>query len=144
MSRDEPRHGTLAGYNHDLCRCELCREAHRLYDSAYRGRRRAERRREAAAAAPSADVPAPPKGTWRSQANCVGVPSAVFFPAVGEHEDPRTVRQAVAQALEICSACPAREACLEENLDERYGVWGGTTEKERRQLRRQRRREGAA
>lgn len=35
----------------------------------------------------------------------------------------------------ICSDCLVREACLQENLHEPQGVWGGTTPEERHRLR---------
>ncbi|MFO7701064.1 MAG: WhiB family transcriptional regulator, partial [Acidimicrobiia bacterium] len=39
-------------------------------------------------------------------------------------------------ALAVCAACPVRVECLGHALatNERFGVWGGTTEKERRSL----------
>jgi hypothetical protein len=44
-----------------------------------------------------------------------------------------------ATAKQVCQACPVREACLQWAVDhdERYGVWGGLSERERRQLRRE-------
>jgi hypothetical protein len=39
------------------------------------------------------------------------------------------------QAQLICSDCVVREACLEDNLHEKQGVWGGTTPEERARLR---------
>jgi WhiB family redox-sensing transcriptional regulator len=41
-------------------------------------------------------------------------------------------------ALEICGGCKVTEDCLEYALEsnQRSGIWGGTTEKERRSLRR--------
>ena len=46
---------------------------------------------------------------------------------------PQTKAEARA-ALAVCNVCPVREDCLEHALEtnERFGVWGGTTEKERR------------
>ena len=46
-----------------------------------------------------------------------------------------------AEAKAICADCPVRQACLEHALAhrEREGVWGGTTERERRRIVRQRR-----
>jgi WhiB family redox-sensing transcriptional regulator len=39
----------------------------------------------------------------------------------------------------VCAGCPARERCLEFAIvtNQEYGVWGGTSEEERRVLRRQ-------
>lgn len=44
------------------------------------------------------------------------------------------------RAKAICMGCPVRAECLAEALDNRieWGVWGGMTERERRQLLRQR------
>lgn len=38
MKPDDPRHGTENGYKNLACRCERCREAHRLWFVAYRRR----------------------------------------------------------------------------------------------------------
>jgi WhiB family redox-sensing transcriptional regulator len=55
----------------------------------------------------------------------------VFFPERG---------QSVTAAKTVCARCPVRAACLDYamSINERHGIWGGTTEKERRVLRRQR------
>lgn len=50
----------------------------------------------------------------------------LFFPSVGA-----STREAKA----ICSECPAKEACLDHGLREKYGIWGSTSERERRRLR---------
>ncbi len=44
----------------------------------------------------------------------------------------------VERAREICAACHVSEECLEFALEtnERTGIWGGTTEEERKSLRR--------
>ena len=46
-----------------------------------------------------------------------------------------------AEAKSVCAVCPVRQACLEHALAhrEREGIWGGTTERERRRIVRQRR-----
>jgi transcription factor WhiB len=63
--------------------------------------------------------------TWQEDAACRGVLPDVFFP----DEDP-------ARAKAICETCPVRLHCLAFALErkERYGVWGGLTEKERAAL----------
>jgi WhiB family redox-sensing transcriptional regulator len=73
------------------------------------------------------------KPSWRDRSACRGIDPEVFFPAADEEAEP---------AKEICAVCPVRQACLEHALTtrEREGVWGGTTERERRRLVRQRRR----
>jgi len=81
--------------------------------------------------------------TWRNDALCRGVETDLFFPAGELGEEP--VRQAEA-AKEVCSRCPVREDCLDYALatDQPFGVWGGTTEGERRAIRRRRRRRPVA
>lgn len=51
----------------------------------------------------------------------------MFFPTRGADLGP---------AREICAECPARDACADHGLAEHHGVWGGTSERERRRLRR--------
>ena len=71
--------------------------------------------------------------TWRQRGACNGLDPAVFYP-----DSEETAEEAKA----ICALCPVRLSCLEHALTmrERDGVWGGTTEKERRRIIRQRRR----
>jgi WhiB family redox-sensing transcriptional regulator len=70
---------------------------------------------------------------WRSLGACRGLDPEVFFPETAEQ---------VEQALGICDGCGVRVACLEHALArrEKVGVWGGTTDKDRRRIIRQRRR----
>jgi WhiB family redox-sensing transcriptional regulator len=72
--------------------------------------------------------------TWRKQAACRGLEVEVFYPATEDEAD-------AAEAKAVCAVCPVRQACLEHALAhrEREGVWGGTTERERRRIVRQRR-----
>ncbi len=65
------------------------------------------------------------------QALCAQTDPEAFFPEKGE-----SAREAKA----VCSACPVREACLEWALanDERFGVFGGMSERERRALKKKR------
>jgi WhiB family redox-sensing transcriptional regulator len=71
---------------------------------------------------------------WREHAACTTVDSDLFFPvgvtgpAVGQ----------IAAAKAVCAACGVRETCLEFAIatNQEYGVWGGASEEERRDLRR--------
>ena len=66
---------------------------------------------------------------WTMLAKCRGMGDALF---------PEAIDQKRAKA--VCMGCPVRFECLAEALDDRieWGVWGGMTERERRQLLRQR------
>lgn len=66
---------------------------------------------------------------WQLRAKCRGMNDALF----PEGKDQK-------RAKTICMGCPVRAECLAEALDNRieWGVWGGMTERERRQLLRQR------
>ena len=72
---------------------------------------------------------------WRHFARCLGCDPEVFHPLADSDE-------AADAAKAICRVCPVREPCLEHAITarEKYGVWGGLTERERRRLVRQRRR----
>jgi len=70
---------------------------------------------------------------WYKDAACKGHPNQDdFFPDRGSS----TV---IAKA--ICKKCPVREECLEYAVErkERFGIWGGKSERERRAIRRERR-----
>jgi WhiB family transcriptional regulator, redox-sensing transcriptional regulator len=72
---------------------------------------------------------------WQLQAACRGEHASAFYPPL--RLEPRRERRAREHAAKaICRGCPVREACLEHALrfDERYGIWGGLTDVERRQL----------
>lgn len=68
---------------------------------------------------------------WQEDARCREVDPEVWFPEKGQSSRP---------AKEICASCRVRVQCLEYALatNERYGVWGGKTDQERRQIRQQR------
>lgn len=70
--------------------------------------------------------PSPPD-MWQDQAACYGIDPDVFFPTSEEEAGP---------ALAYCNACRSRETCLSWALKngERYGVWGGLTEQQRRRI----------
>jgi WhiB family redox-sensing transcriptional regulator len=64
---------------------------------------------------------------WRQDALCAQIGLDTFFPGKGE---------STADAKRACMACEVRVECLTEALakGERYGVWGGKSERERRRL----------
>jgi WhiB family transcriptional regulator, redox-sensing transcriptional regulator len=66
---------------------------------------------------------------WTLQAACLDVPEAVFYPEKGGDVRP---------GKRICQTCRVREECLEYAMvnNERFGIWGGLSEPERRRLRR--------
>ena len=69
--------------------------------------------------------------SWQMQANCMGVDPDLFFPERGA---------STREAKEVCRGCVVREDCLEFALanGEKFGFWGGLSERERRRLRRAR------
>ncbi len=69
---------------------------------------------------------------WQIQAACRGMNVSAFYSPNGERATARRRREA--RAREICRNCPVREPCASFALAtrERYGVWGGMTELDRR------------
>ncbi len=72
-----------------------------------------------------------PDREWQRQANCMGVDPDLFFPERGA---------STREAKEVCRGCVVREDCLEYALTngEKFGIWGGVSERERRKIRRRR------
>lgn len=70
----------------------------------------------------------PQRPDWQKQGECVGLNPDIFFPAKGDD---------FKSAKAVCAACAVRAECLEYALatEQRFGVWGGTSERERRKLR---------
>jgi WhiB family transcriptional regulator, redox-sensing transcriptional regulator len=68
---------------------------------------------------------------WWDLANCLGVDPDLFFPERGA---------STKEAKEVCRGCIVRQDCLEYALtnSEKFGIWGGMSERERRRIRRQR------
>ena len=76
---------------------------------------------------------------WQEQAACRGYDNLLFFgPDQGESELEKQSREARAKA--ICQRCPVAEPCLEFAMEtnQKYGIWGGLTDKERASLKRRR------
>jgi WhiB family redox-sensing transcriptional regulator len=68
---------------------------------------------------------------WQSGARCVEVDPEIFFPERGGSS--RAARA-------VCDLCKVRADCLEYALNnkEQFGIWGGTSERERRRIRKER------
>ncbi len=73
----------------------------------------------------------PEDRSWQDYANCLGVDPDLFFPERGA---------STREAKEVCRGCVVRMQCLEYTLanGEKFGIWGGMSERERRRIRRQR------
>ena len=69
--------------------------------------------------------------SWTEEANCKGAEADLFFPERGA-----STRKAKA----ICRACSVQSKCLEYAIEnsEKFGIWGGMSERERRRIKRQR------
>jgi WhiB family redox-sensing transcriptional regulator len=69
--------------------------------------------------------------TWQARANCMGVDPELFFPERGS---------STREAKEVCRGCVVREECLDYAIanGEKFGIWGGMSERERRRVRRAR------
>ena len=67
---------------------------------------------------------------WQDQALCAQTDPDAFFPDKGG---------STREAKRICKACGVRDECLEYALehDERFGIWGGLSDRERRRLKKQ-------
>ena len=78
---------------------------------------------------------------WRSVAACREADPDLFFPVGSTGPALRQIEA----AKDVCRACPALEPCLEFALrtGQDAGVWGATSEDERRAIRRSRRRRTA-
>jgi len=68
---------------------------------------------------------------WMAFAACRGMDPDFFFPARGV---------STKDAKAVCAECPVREQCLEYAIEgrERFGIFGGLSERERRRIRKQR------
>jgi WhiB family transcriptional regulator, redox-sensing transcriptional regulator len=73
-------------------------------------------------------------GDWRIRASCKDVDPDLFFP-IGS---TGTALDQIESAKAVCGLCPSKTPCLEFALatNQEAGVWGGTSEDERRTIRR--------
>jgi WhiB family redox-sensing transcriptional regulator len=65
---------------------------------------------------------------WQTDSLCAQTDPEAFFPEKGG---------STREAKKICGTCEVRNSCLDYALenDERFGIWGGLSERERRKLR---------
>jgi WhiB family redox-sensing transcriptional regulator len=75
---------------------------------------------------------------WRNSAACRDTDPDLFFP-IGQ---TGPAIDHIASARAVCNSCAVQRECLEYALmtNQDAGIWGGTTEDERRKIRRERRR----
>lgn len=76
---------------------------------------------------------------WHQEARCKDQPQEMFF---GQETDessskrhrPSLTMSEAKRAVAVCDRCPVRKQCLEYALvnHEEYGVWGGTTGRDRK------------
>lgn len=71
-------------------------------------------------------------GSWMSRSACRRVDPELFFPSAADIAAPLQAKEAKA----VCAHCQVRGECLAYALATRqtHGVWGGTTENERRTM----------
>lgn len=70
---------------------------------------------------------------WRDDALCVGLPNELFFP-------DKLHESRFDAALNVCKKCTVKDQCLRlviglDDVDDRWGVFGGTTPRQRRHIR---------
>ena len=65
--------------------------------------------------------------SWQERSLCAQTDPEAFFPEKGG---------STREAKKVCTGCDVRQECLEYALehDERFGIWGGLSERERRKL----------
>ena len=71
--------------------------------------------------------PSDPELAWQERALSAQTDPESFFPEKGG---------STREAKRVCTTCEVRDDCLEYALahDERFGIWGGLSERERRKL----------
>ena len=75
-----------------------------------------------------------PEDDWYQHAHCRGINADFFYPARGD-------TAGILAAINYCQDCPVRIECLTVALDtnEWEGIWGGTSARQRRQMKRRNR-----
>ena len=127
VNRKPITHGTLGGYTR--CRktpdgpCPECKAINSAESAMTRQDKRANLERSLFA------FDAMP---WQAEANCRGVDPGLFYPERGDD---------VTEPKAVCAGCTVRTPCLERalELNDDEGIWGGTSGRQRRLMRRERR-----
>jgi WhiB family transcriptional regulator, redox-sensing transcriptional regulator len=65
---------------------------------------------------------------WQDEALCAEIGGDLWFPDKGE---------STTGAKFVCRRCPVRVPCAEAGRDERFGIWGGTSEIQRKRGRKE-------
>jgi WhiB family transcriptional regulator, redox-sensing transcriptional regulator len=73
------------------------------------------------------DAEVPGELEWQERALCAQTDPEAFFPEKGG---------STREAKRVCMSCEVRVQCLDYALenDERFGIWGGLSERERRRV----------
>jgi len=71
--------------------------------------------------------------SWQDHAACKGMDNELFFSERGD-------TLGVELGKQVCAECPVKVQCLEYAIEnrEKYGIWGGKSERQRREIRRRR------
>jgi WhiB family redox-sensing transcriptional regulator len=129
---DDPRHGgkDVVTHNRVITRSGSITST-RLGTTLPANSQPGETMTEATETAVEIGIGAESEESWQLYANCLGVDPDLFFPERGA---------STKEAKAVCRACVVREDCLEYALEnsEKFGIWGGLSERERRKLRRAR------
>ncbi len=69
-----------------------------------------------------------PDSNWQKDASCRGTDPELFFPDKGKPQR---------EAKIVCNGCPVKAECLDYAIKngEKFGIWGGMSERERRRIR---------
>ena len=118
----DPNHFPTNGSYTMGCRCVECKRCHATYQRSVRR-----------ATLGLSDLIGPQLGPWRYEGAC-------------RHLDDRTrakflsnVEQDIRDAITVCQTCPVKTECLEYAIEaQALYVWGGTSQKQRRAIQRQR------
>jgi WhiB family transcriptional regulator, redox-sensing transcriptional regulator len=72
---------------------------------------------------------------WWERANCLGL-----APTDGKSKHPffQKPGEATGPAKDVCAGCQVRAECFEAGISEKFGIWGGAEERQRRRVRKSR------